>query len=102
MDREELRMSMNDVRDDMAHRQDLERRDAMRRQREDDSPNWVLPAFLGVAILAGCVWYVMGGDRTTRTATTLPSETTGRSERAPTPPAIPTAPRTAPEAPAPR
>jgi hypothetical protein len=89
-------MTMNDPRDDMARREDMARIDAMRRRRVDDSPNWVLPA-----ILAGCVGYVMGGDRT-HTATTLPSETTGRSERAPAPPAIPAAPRTAPEASAPQ
>jgi hypothetical protein len=94
-------MTINEPRDDMSRWGEMARRDAMRRQREDDSPNWVLPAFVGVAILAGIVWYVMGGDRT-HTATTLPSETTGRSERAPAPPAMPTAPRTVPEAPAPQ
>jgi hypothetical protein len=101
MDREELRMTMNDPRDDMARRDEMAHRVAMSKRRVDDSPNWLLPAFLGVAVLAGIVWYVMGGDRT-HTAATLPSETTGRSERAPAPPAIPTAPRTAPEAPVPQ
>ena len=95
-------MSMNDVRDDMAHRQDLERRDAMRRQREDGHPNWVLPAFLWCGDPCGCVWYVMGGDRTTRTRYDAPLRNHGSQRAGPHSTAIPTAPRTAPEAPAPR
>jgi hypothetical protein len=92
-------MAMNDPNDDMAHR------NISPRPRIDERPGWVIPAIVGAVLVAGFLVFAMSGDRT-RTVTNPAPETTGRSERAPAPPAAPlpanpnaTTPQAAPEAP---
>jgi hypothetical protein len=98
-------MAMNDPNDDMARRNMDARPRIEERSRMDASPRWVMPAIVAALIVAGFVVFAMTSDRP-RTATTLASETTGRSERAPAPPAAPlpanpnaTTPQAAPDAP---
>jgi hypothetical protein len=92
-------MAMNDPNDDMA------RRNTDARPRMEARPGWVLPAIVGAVLVAGFLVFAMSGDRS-RSVTSPASETTGRTERAPAPPATPlpanpspTPPQTAPEAP---
>jgi hypothetical protein len=98
-------MAMNDPNDDMARRNMDARPRIEERSRMAANPRWVMPAIVGALIVAGFVVFAMMSDRP-RTATTPASETTGRSERAPAPPAAPlpanpnaTTPQPAPEAP---
>jgi hypothetical protein len=92
-------MTMNDPNDNLTGRN----LDA--RPRTDARPGWVVPAIVGAVLVAGFLVFAMSGDRST-TATSPATETTGRSERAPAPPASPlpanpnaTTPQPAPEAP---
>jgi hypothetical protein len=105
-------MAMNDPNDDLARRMDprprIEERPLIEeRPRMEARRGWVLPALLAAAIIAGFLVFAMSGDRS-RTATTPPSETMGRNERAPVPPSLPpgnptaTTPPTAPAPVAPR
>jgi hypothetical protein len=98
-------MAMNDPNDDMARGNTDARPRIEERSRMDTRPAWVVPAIVGAVLVAGFVVFAMSGDRS-RTVTNPASETTGRSERAPAPPAAPlpanpnaTTPQTAPEAP---
>jgi hypothetical protein len=99
-------MAMNDPNDDLARR-NMDARPRMEdRPRMDARPAWVVPAVVAALLLAGFLVFAMSGDGP-RTATTPAPETTGRSERAPAPPAAPapanpnatTPPQAAPEAP---
>jgi hypothetical protein len=99
------KMAMNDPNDDMARRNMDARPRIEERPRMEARPGWVLPAIVGAALIAGFLVFAMSGDRS-RTVTNPASETTGRSERAPAPPAAPlpanpnaTTPQAAPETP---
>lgn len=92
-------MTMNDPNDDIA------RRNMNAKPRTDERPGWVVPAIVGAVLVAGFLVFAMSGDWS-RTATNPASETTGRSEQAPAPPARPlpanpnaTTPQAAPETP---
>jgi hypothetical protein len=98
-------MAMNDPNDDMARKSMDARPRIEERPRMDARPGWVVPAVVAALIAAGFVVFAMSGDGP-RTATSPAPETTGRSERAPAPPAAPvpanpnaTTPQPAPEAP---
>ena len=75
-------MTMNDPRGDMDAR---DRMNPERRRVVSERPGWVTPAIIGALLLAGLPAYAASGNRD-RTATPAP-ETTGRTERAPVPPA---------------
>jgi hypothetical protein len=89
-------------------RGDMDARDRMnpeRRRVVNERPGWVTPAIIGALLLAGLLAYAASGNRD-RTATTPAPETTGRTERAPVPPAAPlpanpnaTTPQAAPDVP---
>ncbi len=103
--REELEMTMNDPNDDLTRRNMDTRPRVDETPRMDTRPAWVLPAIVGAVLVAGFLVFAMSGDRPS-TATNPATETTGRSERAPAPPASPlpanpnaTTPQPAPEAP---
>lgn len=98
-------MTMNDPNNDMARRDMNAPPRTDERPRMEQRPGWVVPAVVGAVILAGFLVFAMSGDGP-RTATTPAPETTGRSDRAPAPPATPlpanpnaTTPQKAPEAP---
>ena len=98
-------MTMNDPNDDMARRNMDTRPRVDDRPRMDARPAWVIPAIVGAVLVAGFLVFTMSGDRPS-TATNPATETTGRSERAPVPPAPPlpanpnaATPQPAPEAP---
>jgi hypothetical protein len=98
-------MTMNDPNDDIARRNMDARPRVDDRPRMDARPAWVVPAIVGAVLVAGFLVFTMSGDRPS-TATKPATETTGRSERAPAPPATPlpanpkaTTPQPAPEAP---
>ena len=98
-------MTMNDPNDDLTRRNMDTRPRVDERPRMDTRPAWVLPAIVGAVLVAGFLVFAMSGDRPS-TATNPATETTGRSERAPAPPASPlpanpnaTTPQRAPEAP---
>ena len=93
-------MTMNDPRGDMDAR---DRMNPERRRVVSERPGWVTPAIIGALLLAGLLAYAASGNRD-RTATTPAPETTGRTERAPVPPALPanpnaTTPQAAPDVP---
>lgn len=81
-------MAMNDPNDDMARRNMDTRPRIDERPQMGARPGWVLPAIVAAALLAGFLVFAMSGDGS-RTVTGPASETTGRSERAPAPPASP-------------
>jgi hypothetical protein len=79
-----------------------------RRRVVDERPGWVTPAIIGALLLAGILAFAASGNRD-RTATTPAPETTGRTERAPVPPAAPlpanpnaTTPQATPDVPRPQ
>jgi hypothetical protein len=80
-------MTIHDPRDPMS--------DPMRsemRPYDDDSgmAGWTIVAIMAAFLVAGVAIYSFSGER--MTASNPPAETTGRADRAPTPPAPPTTP----------
>jgi hypothetical protein len=98
-------MTMNDPRGDMDAR---DRMNPDRKRVVTERPGWVTPAIIGALLLAGVLAFAASGNRE-RTATTPAPDTTGRTERAPVPPAAPlpanpnaTTPQAAPDVPRPQ